>query len=118
MRPHPRYAETNPQSPHAWATCMRCGFVWNLDKLQWQHDWRGNQPQCLNILVCDPCLDKMQRQLGTIVLPPDPVAVRNARPEPYAVDEEMSILEDQTSAISTGFGNILQDQSGNDLFSN
>ena len=59
----------------------------------------------------------MQRQLGTIVLPPDPVAVMNSRIEPYTIDEQESILEDETSAPFTGFGNILQDQNLNDLFS-
>lgn len=32
-------------------------------------------------------LDKPQRQLGTIILSPDPVALPNARPENYPVDE-------------------------------
>lgn len=118
MRPHPRYADTDPFSPRAWATCQKCGFIWNLYKMQYQYDWRGRQPMNLNTIVCDNCLDQMQRQLGTIVLPPDPEAVMNARPEPYAIDEQESILEDQNSAPYTGFGNILQDQDSNDLFSN
>lgn len=41
----------------------------------------------IGILVCEICLDLPQRQLGTIILPPDPVAVKNARPEQYAIDE-------------------------------
>lgn len=64
----------------------------------------------------------MQRQLGVIVLPPDPVAVLNARIEPYSIDEEESILEDQAKlqyvSSTETFGNILQDQLGNQLFSN
>lgn len=86
-RPHPRMAATDPSSPRAWGTCDRCGFVGNLVDLRFQYDWRGMQLQNLRILVCDPCYDTPQRQLGTIVLPPDPVAVKNARPEPYAIDE-------------------------------
>lgn len=86
-RPHPRRAETNPQSPRAWATCQRCGFITNHDKLQFQYEWRGTQVQNTNLLVCDDCLDALQRQLGTIILPPDPVPVMNARPEPYSIDE-------------------------------
>lgn len=87
MRPHPRRAETNPSSPRAWATCDRCGFVTNHYKLQWQHDWAGTQLINKGILVCDSCLDVPQRQLGTIILPPDPVPIMNARPEPYLIDE-------------------------------
>lgn len=87
MRPHPRGAETNPSWPEGWATCMRCGFVVNLVKLQQQGDWRGTQIMPLGIFVCSPCLDVPQRQLGTIILPPDPPPLFGALPEPYAIDE-------------------------------
>lgn len=45
--------------------------------------------QVLNtqLLVCESCLDELQRQLGSMVLPPDPVGVQNALPEAYAIDE-------------------------------
>jgi hypothetical protein len=45
------------------------------------------QMQNLQLLVCEYCEDEPQRQLGTIILPPDPVAVLNARPENYPIDE-------------------------------
>ena len=32
--------------------------------------------------------DTPNRQLGTIILPPDPVSIINARPEPYYVEEQ------------------------------
>lgn len=118
MRPHPRGADTNPSSPRAWGTCDRCGLIWNHYKLRWQFDWRGLNTNNLRILVCPPCEDEMQRQLGVILLPPDPPAIMNARPENYTIDELMSVLEDQSSAPYTGFGNILTDQDGNELFSN
>lgn len=44
------------------------------------------QLQNLNILVCPDCYDKPQIQLKTIILPPDPLPVRNPRPEPYSVE--------------------------------
>lgn len=87
MRPHPRGAETDPTRPRAWARCDRCGWQYNLYKLNWQYEWRGMQLQNLQILVCDTCLDDPQRQLGSIVLPPDPMPVMNARPEQYEIDE-------------------------------
>lgn len=86
-RQHPRMTTTDPESPRGWGTCMRCNFIGNLIDLRWQYDWRGMQPMNLWLLVCEPCLDTMQRQLGTIILPPDPVGLINARPEQYMIDE-------------------------------
>lgn len=86
-RPHPKGARTNPRSPRGWGTCQRCGFIYNLIDLKDQMAWRGLRLMDINILVCDTCLDKPQRQLGTIILPPDPPALPMALPEPYAIDE-------------------------------
>lgn len=87
MRPHPRRAETDPTKPRAWATCDRCGFVTNHFKLSWQFDWAGLTTVNKRVLVCDDCLDTPQRQLGTIIPPPDPMPIMNARPERYDIDE-------------------------------
>lgn len=87
MRPHPKGARTNARWPQGWATCQRCGFLFNLVKLQDQSEWRGMQLMSINLQVCQPCLDKPQRQLGTVILSPDPPALMGALPEPYAVDE-------------------------------
>lgn len=86
-RPHPRRARTNSQHPESWATCQRCGWICNLVDLSFQLEWRGTQIQNTNLLVCSECTDDLQRQLGTIILPPDPVPVMNARPENYPIDE-------------------------------
>ena len=86
-RPHPKGARTNPRSPQGWATCQRCGFIWNLVKLSDQSEWRGLQLLSINLQVCPTCLDKPQRQLGTIILDPDPPPLPGALPEPYEVDE-------------------------------
>lgn len=86
-RPHPRMARTNPRSPRGWGTCQRCGFVGNLGDFNDQHEWAGLRLISLNLQVCDACLDKPQRQLGSIVLPPDPEPLLQALPEPYAIDE-------------------------------
>lgn len=59
----------------------------NLYKLQNQSDWRGLKLMPTNIWVCDTCLDEPQRQLGAIVLSPDPLPLMGALPEPYAIDE-------------------------------
>lgn len=80
-------ARTNPRSPSGWGTCQRCGFIGNLRNLIWQEQWRGLQLMSINLQVCKPCLDDPQRQLGTIILSPDPPPLLSALPEPYAIDE-------------------------------
>lgn len=87
MRPHGR-AQISPSRPRALAVCDRCGFLYNHDQLQWQYDWRGPKLQNLRVLVCQPCLDKPQENgQRTIILPPDPVSIQNARPEQYVADD-------------------------------
>lgn len=88
MRIHPRQAEVNPSDPRAWGTCDRCGFVISHYKLSWQHEFAGTRLVNLRILVCSSCEDSPQRQLGTVILPPDPMPILNARPERYALDEQ------------------------------
>jgi len=86
-RPHPKGARTNPRNPRGWSTCQRCGFIYNREKLDDQNEWRGLQLLSINLFVCKTCLDKPQRQLGTIILDPDPPPLPGSLPEPYAVDE-------------------------------
>lgn len=87
MRPHPRRARTNATSPEAWGSSDRNGMVNNQRDLMWQYDWSGTQLINKRILVSRDEYDEPQRQLGTIILPPDPVSIPNARPEPYPIDE-------------------------------
>ncbi len=93
MRPHPKRTTTNPRSPEAWGTCDRSGFVADESKLEWQYDWRGTRLQNLKVLVAEDMLDEPQRQLGTIILPPDPVPILNARPESYGNEEKTFRIE-------------------------
>jgi hypothetical protein len=88
-RPHGR-ARVSARSPEAWGTCDRCGFNFNLVDFSWQHEWAGNRLFNKRLLVCDGCLDEPQPQLRTKILSPDPVPVRNPRPEPYTADETPS----------------------------
>jgi hypothetical protein len=87
MRRHPRRARVNPSSPRAWGTSDRNGHISNHQDLCWQHEWAGNKLINLKILVSADELDKPQRQLGTIIIPPDPPPIMNARPEQYDIDE-------------------------------
>lgn len=92
MRPHPRRARTNAQSPRAWATDDRSGFVGNHENMCWQFDWTGTGLINKQILVYPDQLDVPQRQLGTIIIPPDPPSIMNARVEQYAIDEVWPML--------------------------
>ena len=100
MRPHPQRAKTSATNPRAWGTCEACGFITNHEKLQWRYDWRGQRLQNLKILVCQYCIYKPQRQLGTIILPPDPVPIMNARPEQYNIDEQSYDISADYTAIA------------------
>lgn len=97
MRPHPKYSETNAESPRGWATCERCGSIWNLFRLEWQFEWRGLSLYNTRHLVCPRCLDEPQRQLGANIIPPDPLPLINARPEQYDMDEEPVSVHVNTS---------------------
>lgn len=86
MREHGR-AKISQTKPSALGVCDRCGALYNLRDLVWQEQYVGPRLQNLGILVCKQgCLDKPQEQLRTIVLPPDPVPLKNARPENYVSD--------------------------------
>src|SRR6266700_1316528 len=88
MRPHGRRAHVNAQSPEAFAQCDRCGFWYNRSQLQWQFEWSGTHLYNTGKLVCQViCLDRPQEQLRTILLPPDPPSVLNARPPNFAYEE-------------------------------
>ncbi len=86
-RPHPRMARTDPTSPRGWATCMRSGLIGNAENLIEQSEWRGLKIMPTGTLAYARYIDKPQRQLGANILSPDPVALQNARPEQYPVDE-------------------------------
>jgi hypothetical protein len=87
MRKHPKYARVNPRSPDGWATDMRTGFVVNAKDLIEEGQWRGLKVMKTGTLTTKKFIDKPQRQLGTLILAPDPVALKNARPEQYPIDE-------------------------------
>lgn len=77
-------AKVSARSPKAFGVCDRCGFWYNREDLRWQFDWRGMRLMNLRLLVCDRCLDKPFEHYRPILVPPDPLPVRNARPDLYA----------------------------------
>lgn len=86
-RPHPRHARTDPTSPRGWATDMRSGFVGNLENMVWQYEFRGLGLYNTQVLTLPEYADEPNRQLGSVILPPDPPGLLNARPEAYPADE-------------------------------
>lgn len=87
MRPHPRRARTDTSAPEGWATDDRSGFIGNHRDLVYQVEWAGTKLINKRLLVYQDMWDQPNRQLGTLILPPDPVPIMNARPEQYAIDE-------------------------------
>ncbi len=80
-------ALTDPSSPRAFAVCDRCGMWYNMSDLHWQLQWAGLTIINTGTLVSHQCLDELQPQLKTIILPLDPEPVYNARVEQFSLDE-------------------------------
>lgn len=78
-------ATVEPGNPFAF--CDRCNFEYNLSDLQWQYQYGGNQLINLRILVCQRCLDVPAEFLQAIILPPDPIPVKNPRPGFFQSEE-------------------------------
>lgn len=106
MRVHGR-ARIDRNRPEALGVCDWCGFLYNHNRLSWAYDWRGPNLQNLGFLVCESCLDTPQQNgQRTIILPPDPVSIRNARPQNFlAADNPMSPigLTLTSNALAGGF---------------
>ena len=80
MRPHGR-ARVDASNPQAFAACDRCGSWVNRVDLQAEQQWAGLSIVETGFLVCELCWDTPNEQLRSIILPPDPVPVRNPRIE-------------------------------------
>ena len=80
-------ARTDPSNPRAFAVCNRCGIWTNRYKLINQQEWRGAALMPTYVFVCPECWDVPQEQLRAIVVPADPVPIKNPRTEPFVDDE-------------------------------
>lgn len=89
-RPQSKYVRVDPSSPQAAGQCMRCGFWYPLRTLVAQDVWAGQKLFSAQLLVCttgNRCYDFPNEQLRTIVLPPDPPPIPNARVPDFAYEE-------------------------------
>jgi len=94
-------AKTDANNPKAFAVCDRCARWYNHSDLHWQYDYRGRTLANLRILVCDECYDQPQPQLKPRIIPPDPVAIQNARVEYFDQYNTNVRLTNGTAIIPT-----------------
>ncbi len=113
FRPHGRASVSIPPRS-AWAICDRCGFLFDHNTLQWQFEWVGPKLQNIRRLVCHKCIDAPQENRRTIVLPPDPVAIMNARPDtPVQAANPLSAVGANASPTLSKFGSQIGNMTGN-----
>lgn len=75
-------ARISTRHPRAMGECDRCGFWHNHADMVRQFQYAGNKLIDTGLLVGRDCLDKPLDQLRSIILPPDPRPIFNARPSP------------------------------------
>ena len=92
MEPAGKYVKTNPQDPAAYAICDLCGLRFNHHDLRWNMQWSGTHIYNTGSLRCWRCVDVLQEQLRTILLPEDPAPILNARVENFAYEEQTARL--------------------------
>jgi hypothetical protein len=101
--PHGKYAKVDPGDPEAFAQCDRCGFWYNRSMLVPQMIWSGTHLYQTGTLVCtDRCYDIPNEQLRTIILPPDPPPVINARVPNFAYEEDGPVQTTLTISVLQG----------------
>ena len=107
MEPHGKYARVDAQNPEAFAQCDRCGFWRNRSDLVWQVEWSGTHLYNIQVLVCtDRCYDTPQEQLRTIILPPDPPPILNARVPNFEYEEAGPVQSTLAANVLQGAMNL------------
>lgn len=70
------------RSPHGLAICDGCGFLVQHSHLREKMDYRGGTtPVGLQLRVCASCYDVPQPYYRRLLLKPDPIPLRNPRPD-------------------------------------
>ena len=88
------YVRVNASDPEGAGQCDRCGRWFNLRSLTFQFEWSGTHLYNTGVLVCTQggCLDVPQEQFRTIILPPDPPPLLNARVPNFAYEEQTVLI--------------------------
>lgn len=107
-RQYRQKVHVDPRDPKGVAMCDGCGFWVSYETLREQVDFRGGwTPEKTGLFVCATCDDVPQPYYQRQVLPPDPVPLRNPRPDPnvpsdsgwgYLTDSNNDIIVTQTGA--------------------
>lgn len=78
-RTQPKFAVKSPQG---LAICDGCGFMVQHTELRQKQDYRGGStPVGLSLQVCASCDDVPQPYFSRLLLRPDPVPLKNPRPD-------------------------------------
>ncbi len=109
MRRHPKRIHVDPSNPVSWGTSDMNGMIGPHNKMAFQWDWRGNDLVNLRFLVHPDEIDKPNRQLGNIVLSPDPPPKKYSRPENYDIDEASLITTEDGQSLLTENGTAILD---------
>jgi hypothetical protein len=104
MRSQMTRARVDPQNPSAWAECDHCGFWFNLRNLAFQYEWAGTHLYNTGSFRCPKCIDVPQEQLRTIILPPDPPPIYNARVPNFAYEEQTPMIAETPGTSSRAPG--------------
>ncbi len=80
----------DPASPRGAGVCDYCGEWYNLHRLHEQLEYLGPSKKWLGFLVCDHCLDVCQAQNIPLILPPDPVPLKNPRVEFFTTNQNLA----------------------------
>lgn len=87
-RPQSKHVPVDATNPLAAGSCDLCGRWWPLRSLRPQTIWAGQSLYSYLSLRCIECWDVPNPQLRTIILPPDPPPVLNARVPNFAYEEQ------------------------------
>ena len=81
-RKHRTQPTFDAKSPHGLAICDGCGFMVQHTQLREKKDYRGGTtPVGLSLRVCASCDDVPQPYYRRLLLKPDPVPLKNPRPD-------------------------------------
>jgi len=82
-------------------------MLYSLRDLNYDYQWAGTRLQNLHIRVCFKCADVPQEQLRSIVLPADPVPVKDPRPEYYGIEVTSFLADPNGPSLLTEGGSAL-----------
>lgn len=81
-RKHRTQPTFDAKSPHGLAICDGCGFMIQHTQLREKKDYRGGSvPVGISLRVCASCDDVPQPYYRRLLLKPDPVPLKNPRPD-------------------------------------